>query len=83
MLRTNEVAAEAKKRLYLNENLPTFRIDFLFVIQFNSQNVIQFNSHSLLFTIKIVEILNSTQAYNLLCIVIIHNYVHIWTINQS
>ena len=75
MLRTNEIAAEAKKRLYLNENLPTFRIDFLFVIQFNS--------HSLLFTIKIVEILNSTQAYNLLCIVIIHNYVHIWTINQS
>ena len=62
MLRTNEIAAEAKKRLYLNENLPTFRIDFLFVIQFNSQNVIQFNSHSLLFTIKIVEILNSTQA---------------------
>ena len=83
MLRTNEIAAEAKKRLYLNENLPTFRIDFLFVIQFNSQNVIHFNSHSLLFTIKIVEILNSTQAYNLLCIVIIHNYVHIWTINQS
>lgn len=75
MLRTNEIAAEAKNRLYLNENLPTFRIEFLFVIQFNS--------HSLLFTIKIVEILNSTQAYNLLCIVIIHNYVHIWTINQS
>ena len=75
MLRTNEIAPEAKKLLYLNENLPTFRIEFLFVIQFNS--------HSLLFTIKIVEILNSTQAYNLLCIVIIHNYVHIWTINQS
>ena len=75
MLRINEIAAETKKLLYLNENLPTFRIDSLFVIQFNS--------HSLLFTIKIVEILNSTQAYNPLCIVIIHNYVHIWTINQS
>ena len=75
MLRINEIAAETKKLLYLNENLPTFRIDSLFVIQFNS--------HSLLFTIKIIEILNSTQAYNPLCIVIIHNYVHIWTINQS
>ena len=83
MLHINEIAAETKKRLYLNENLQTFRIDSLFVIQFNSHNVIQFNSHSLLFTIKIVEILNSTQAYNPLCIVIIHNYVHIWTINQS
>ena len=35
MLRINEIAAETKKRLYLNENLPTFRIDSLFVIQFN------------------------------------------------
>ena len=74
MLRINEIAAETKKRLYLNENLPTFRIDSLFVIQFNS--------HSLLFTSKIVEILNSTQAYKSLCSVIIHNYVQIWTINQ-
>ena len=75
MLRINEIAAETTKQLYLNENLPTFRIDSLFVIQFNS--------HSLQFTIKIVEILNSTQAYNPLCIVIVRNYVHIWTINQS
>ena len=30
----------------------------------------------LLFAIKIVEILNSTQAYNPLSIIIIHNYVH-------
>ena len=75
MFRINEIAAETTKQLYLNENLPTFRIDSLFVIQFNS--------HSLQFRIKIVEILNSTQAYNPLCIVIIRNYVHIWTINQS
>ena len=35
VLRINEIAAEATKQLYLNENLPTFRIDSLFVIQFN------------------------------------------------
>ena len=28
MLLINEIAAETKKRLYLNENLPTFRIEF-------------------------------------------------------
>ena len=32
MLRINEIAAETTKQLYLNKNLPTFRIDSIFVI---------------------------------------------------